>query len=45
MTTSFQYSLNNIPLNHRAKIVEDKIFVKTRNNTISITDFQWKIMV
>ena len=45
MRNSFQYIQNNLTLNHRVEIVENKLFVKTRHNTLSIIDFEWKIMV
>ena len=45
MKNSFQYQRNNSPLNHGVEIVENKLFVKTRHNKISITDFERKNLV
>ena len=45
MKNSFQYSRINLPLNYQVRIVENKLLLKTRHNTIIITDFEWKILV
>ena len=45
MKNIFQYQRSNLTLNHRVKIVENKLLVKTRHNKIIITDFKWKIRV
>ena len=44
MTTSFQYYWNNLPLKHQSNVFENKLFVKIRHNTISITESEWEVM-
>ena len=45
MKNSVHYQRNNLRLNHQVKVVENKLFVKTRHNKIIITDFEWKVLV